>query len=394
MQSGYPQPRGGEGAAAMRRSGAHEPRPPGTMVLAIDTATPAVTAGLVYRHGDRLEVLAERVTMGARAHAERITPNVLGALADAGLMMADLDAVVVGCGPGPFTGLRVGMATAAAYGHALDVPVHGVCSLDAIGGQTTGDTLVVTDARRREIYWARYRDGVRIEGPAVNAPADVDPGAALAVAGSPEHAALFELSRREPLYPTPTGLVAAVADWSQHPAGLVPLYLRRPDAKTLAERGVVEARAIHNITFDALTASDADRCAGLEALLFPGDDPWPRAAFVRELAAKHHHYVAARTAGTLVGYGGISRLGRKPPFEYEIHTIGVDPAYQGRGVGRRLVAELLNFAAGGVVHLEVRTDNAVAIALYRSVGFTQVGVRRRYYRASGADAYTMRREAL
>jgi tRNA threonylcarbamoyladenosine biosynthesis protein TsaB len=412
------------------KTSAHEPRPPGTMVLAIDTATPAVTAGLVCRHGDRLEVLAERVTMGARTHAERITPNVLGALADAGLVMADLDAVVVGCGPGPFTGLRVGMATAAAYGHALDVPVHGVCSLDAIGVQTTGETLVVTDARRREIYWARYRDGVRIEGPAVNAPADVDPGAARAVAGSPEHAALFGLPRREPLYPTATGLVSAVtmragtarggaaestpavADWSQHPAALVPLYLRRPDAKTLAERGddagrdgltrrravgasgVVEARAIQNITFDALTASDADRCARLETILFPGDDSWPRAAFVRELATKHHHYVAARTAGALVGYGGISRLGRKPPFEYEVHTIGIDPAYQGRGIGRRLLAELLNFAAGGVVHLEVRTDNAVAIALYRSVGFTQVGVRRRYYRASGADAYTMRREAL
>jgi ribosomal-protein-alanine N-acetyltransferase len=132
----------------------------------------------------------------------------------------------------------------------------------------------------------------------------------------------------------------------------------------------------------------------LEALLFPGDDPWPRAAFVRELVAKHHHYVAARTADTLVGYGGVSRLGRKPPFEYEIHTIGVDPVYQGRGIGRRLLAELLNFAAGGVVHLEVRTDNAAAIALYRSVGFTQVGLRPSYYRVSGADAYTMRREAL
>jgi tRNA threonylcarbamoyl adenosine modification protein YeaZ len=181
-------------------------------------------------------VLAERVTVDARAHAERITPNVLAALADAALTMADLDAVVAGCGPGPFTGLRVGMATAAAYGHALDLPVFGVCSLDAIGGQTNGETLVVTDARRREVYWARYRDGVRITGPAVNAPADVDPGAARAVAGSPAHAALFDLPRCEPACPTPTGLVAAVADWSQPPAQLMPLYLRRPDAKTLAER--------------------------------------------------------------------------------------------------------------------------------------------------------------
>ena len=202
------------------------------VVLAIDTATPAVTAGVVADG----KVVAERVSVDARAHAERITPNVLAALADAGLTMADLDAVVVGCGPGPFTGLRVGMATAAAYGHALGVPVHGVCSLDAIGGQTTGETLVVTDARRREVYWARYRDGVRIDGPAVSAPADVDPGVARAVAGSPGHAAPFGLSICEPSYPTPAGLVAAVSDWSARPAALVPLYLRRPDAKTRAER--------------------------------------------------------------------------------------------------------------------------------------------------------------
>jgi tRNA threonylcarbamoyl adenosine modification protein YeaZ len=203
------------------------------LVLAIDTSTPAVTAGVVTDGA----LLAERVSLDARAHAERITPNVLAALAEAGRSMADLDAVVVGCGPGPFTGLRVGMATASAYGHALGIPVYGVCSLDAIGGQTSGEALVVTDARRREIYWARYRDGVRIDGPAVSAPADVDPGPAESVAGSPDHAALFGLPCVEPRYPNSVGLVAAVTDWSQAPAALVPLYLRRPDATTLAERG-------------------------------------------------------------------------------------------------------------------------------------------------------------
>jgi ribosomal-protein-alanine N-acetyltransferase len=148
------------------------------------------------------------------------------------------------------------------------------------------------------------------------------------------------------------------------------------------------------VIIGALTPADAERCAELEALLFPGDDPWPAVAFNRELAGKHNHYVCARTAGTLVGYAGISRLGRKPPFEYEVHTIGVDPAYQGQGIGRRLLNELLDFADCGVVYLEVRTDNEAAIALYRSVGFDQIGLRRRYYRISGADAYTMRREAL
>ncbi|BDB40680.1 MULTISPECIES: tRNA (adenosine(37)-N6)-threonylcarbamoyltransferase complex dimerization subunit type 1 TsaB [Mycobacterium] len=205
-------------------------------ILALDTSTPAVTAGLVRIEHAGFHVLAERVTVDPRAHAERLTPNVVAALADTGLAMSDLDAVVVGCGPGPFTGLRVGMATAAAYGHALGVPVHGVCSLDAIGVLTTGETLVVTDARRREVYWARYRDGVRTNGPAVGAAADVDPGPSVAVAGSPEHAALFGLPVIEPVYPTPAGLVRAVDDWSAEPARLVPLYLRRPDAKPPAAR--------------------------------------------------------------------------------------------------------------------------------------------------------------
>jgi [ribosomal protein S18]-alanine N-acetyltransferase len=148
------------------------------------------------------------------------------------------------------------------------------------------------------------------------------------------------------------------------------------------------------VTIGALTRADAQRCAELEAQLFDGDDPWPAAAFNRELASAYNHYVGARTASILVGYGGISRLGRTPPFEYEVHTIGVDPAYQGRGIGRRLLGELLKFADGGVVYLEVRTDNEAAIALYTSVGFEQIGLRKRYYRVSGADAYTMRREAV
>jgi len=191
------------------------------VVLAIDTATPAVIAAVLRcdSSGD-IAVLAQRITVDAHAHAELLTPNIVVAVADAGIAMDNIDAVVVGCGPGPFTGLRVGMATAAAYGHALDIPVYGVCSLDAIGGQTTGEVLVITDARRREVYWARYRDGVRIDGPGVAAQADVPA----------DGAELVAFAR-----PSPAGLVAAVGDWAD-PRPLIPMYLRRPDAKTLAER--------------------------------------------------------------------------------------------------------------------------------------------------------------
>ncbi|MEZ0340093.1 tRNA (adenosine(37)-N6)-threonylcarbamoyltransferase complex dimerization subunit type 1 TsaB [Mycobacterium sp. pV006] len=203
------------------------------LVLALDTATPAVTAGVVRMRDDGVTVLNEQVTVDARAHAERLTPNIVAALREAQVSADQLDAVVVGCGPGPFTGLRVGMATAAAFGHALGIPVRGVCSLDAIAAGSTGEVLVVTDARRREVYWARYRDGVRIDGPAVDAPSEVPPGAH-AVAGSPDHVRLFELEQLPAVYPTAAGLVAAVADWDGQPEPLVPLYLRRPDAKPQA----------------------------------------------------------------------------------------------------------------------------------------------------------------
>lgn len=147
------------------------------------------------------------------------------------------------------------------------------------------------------------------------------------------------------------------------------------------------------VVYDRLSPRDAGRCAELEQTLFARDDPWPAPAFVRELAARHNRYVAARVDEVLVGYAGISRLGRTPPFEYEIHTIGVDPAYQGHGIGRAMMAELLEFVdPPGVIFLEVRTDNAPAIALYTSLGFVTVGLRKRYYRASGADAFTMRRD--
>ena len=145
------------------------------------------------------------------------------------------------------------------------------------------------------------------------------------------------------------------------------------------------------VSYGGLTRRDAARCAALEAMLFDGDDPWPEAAFVRELAAPHNRYLGARVDDKLVGYAGIARLGRAAPFEYEIHTVGVDPAYQRIGIGRGLMTRLLD-DAGGAVFLEVRTDNQAAITLYQSLGFITIGVRKRYYRASGADAYTMRRD--
>ncbi|MGW0041738.1 ribosomal protein S18-alanine N-acetyltransferase [Rhodococcus sp. NPDC003348] len=140
--------------------------------------------------------------------------------------------------------------------------------------------------------------------------------------------------------------------------------------------------------------ADAERCAELETLLFAGDGPWSAAAFRSELAHPHNHYFVVRDeAGAVVGYAGIALLGTVTDAEFEVHTIGVDPAHRRRGLGSLLLDELLRLADGygGPVFLEVRTDNDAAITLYRREGFEIVGTRRNYYQPSGADAYTMRR---
>jgi len=203
------------------------------LVLAIDTATPAVTAGVLWLGTEGTpELLASRVTVDARAHGELLTPSARAALAEAGVGFGDLDALVCGAGPGPFTGLRVGMVTAAALGDALGVGVHPVCSLDAIAHQAGGPVLVATDARRREVYWARYDAGcARVAGPQVGRPADVPTAGIARAAGAA--AGLLDVALVPPEHPGPVGLVAVAAGALRSgapPAALTPLYLRRPDA--------------------------------------------------------------------------------------------------------------------------------------------------------------------
>jgi ribosomal-protein-alanine N-acetyltransferase len=125
----------------------------------------------------------------------------------------------------------------------------------------------------------------------------------------------------------------------------------------------------------------------LEEILFPGDSPWNWQMFAGELEAGHHYVVHRDADGTIDGYAGLAIAGS----EAEVHTIGVRPTSQGTGLGRKLLRQLLAAAADRRVLLEVRTDNQVAIGLYESEGFVRLGVRRRYYQPSGADAYTMAR---
>lgn len=212
------------------------------LVLGLDTATSAVGAAVV-EVDDRTTTRAWLRTVDPRAHAELLGPQIRAVLREAGAGPADLAAIVAGTGPGPFTGLRVGLATAAAMGQALGIPTYGVCTLDAIAAEVAGSldgrTLVATDARRREIYWAVYDRGERVSEPAVDLPAVVAKeatrlGAEVAVGeGAHRYAADLALPvPDEPRYPHPAALVTLAADRVRAGAPgerLVPRYLRRPD---------------------------------------------------------------------------------------------------------------------------------------------------------------------
>jgi tRNA threonylcarbamoyl adenosine modification protein YeaZ len=207
------------------------------LVVVVDSATPAVTAAVAALRPDRVEIVAQRVSVDARAHGELLAPAIQTALGDAGVKPGELAAVVAGLGPGPFTGLRVGLVTAAALGHSLGIPTYGVCSLDALGWGQPGTVLAATDARRKELYWAIYADGERVTGPAVDRPDEVAARAAAAgaerVVGEGAQKYPLGLEIGEPRYPVPEALAALAAERVRNRAPsepLTPLYLRRPDA--------------------------------------------------------------------------------------------------------------------------------------------------------------------
>jgi tRNA threonylcarbamoyl adenosine modification protein YeaZ len=175
-----------------------------TLTLAIDTSTSRTIVGII--DGD--EVIFEKFHDGATDHGRALSQLVAEALK----VSRPPKQVVVGMGPGPFTGLRVGISFAHTFGLARNIPVIGVCSLDAIAIDANEYTVAI-DARRKEIYWARYKDGIRIDGPSVNKPAEVE---GFILDQYPEMKKLVSLSTSQNV--------------------TEPMYLRRPDAVPTAER--------------------------------------------------------------------------------------------------------------------------------------------------------------
>ena len=207
------------------------------LLLALDTATPAVTVAV----HDGSRVLATRTTVDARRHGELLVPLLSEAMAEAGAEPRDITDIAVGVGPGPFTGLRVGLVTARTTASVVAAAVHGVCSLDVIAAAVSSDApfVVATDARRHEVHWASYDGtGRRTDGPAVDRPADLAGRLTADVPVVGRGASIYadELARSAPpldgpLDPDAAVLAQAVADGRVELLAVEPLYLRRPDAQ-------------------------------------------------------------------------------------------------------------------------------------------------------------------
>ncbi len=207
------------------------------MLLAFDTATPYVTVALY----DGQDVVAEQLSERPMKHGEQLAPLIVGCLTEAGLVRQDLTAIAVGVGPGPFTGLRVGLVTARTLAMVLEIPVYGVCTLDVLAveavetGTVDGEFVVATDARRKEVYLASYdADATRLEGPLVVRPDDaatVLPHVGQQVVG--EGAVLYPDAFARgagPTRPSAGWLARVVAEERAELLDPEPLYLRRPDA--------------------------------------------------------------------------------------------------------------------------------------------------------------------
>jgi tRNA threonylcarbamoyl adenosine modification protein YeaZ/ribosomal-protein-alanine acetyltransferase len=325
--------------------------------LTIDTSTNHTIVGVV----EGKEVIWSESIEGATSHG-----GALGELVSKAEGLATVDHVIVGMGPGPFTGLRVGIIFAQGFAKARAIPCIGVVSLDAIAYslEFSKEITISIDARRKERYWARYdQSGERISEISVSKVDEVPRGIV-------------------DEYPTPIGLLRA----ANHPRSIrtEPLYLRKPDAalKPLTEIHLRELRSF-----------DLGEIVAIERELFP--DPWSLGQFKEELSfsPRSRYYVVLEDRSgaqpRIAGYAGIAFTGIGEPVD--IHTVSVAKEYQGRGLGHRLLDHLVERAKelkASSILLEVRDGNEPARALYGKNGFTEISRRVGYYARFG-DALVM-----
>ena len=330
-----------------------------TNYLLIDTSTARTSVAIVS--GDK--TLFESFHDGALSHGE-----VLPKLVAEGLSVhSSIDEVIVGMGPGPFTGLRVGISFAQSFALARGISWLGVCSLDAIASQFTDkDFLVAIDARRKEVFFARYTDGSRIGEPKVCQPSQL-------------------LSHVAPIYgealnqfPDPKAFIAIA---KSGPTYSQPIYVRRPDAYP----------APVGVKFRPMTQLDLVPAFAIEKSSY-GHEAWTMAQFKEEFASKERMYVVAELAGELIAYAGVVNLAGTA----DVLTVTVADGHRRKGIGRELLRRLIDWSRTQkceAIMLEVRVGNEEAIPLYESFGFIEISRRKDYY-GPGKPAIVMRKELM
>jgi len=332
-------------------------------ILAIDTSTDRTTVGLVS-HG---KVLAELFHDDPLGHGEILPKLVSQVLASHAEL--ELDALAIGMGPGPFTGLRVGIAFGQAFALARKIPWIGIDSLAALAWDVAEpEFCVAIDARRREFFLAKYSGRTRTEAIAVVQREELtDPdgitGGAPVHFGHPSVKALAELAQ-------PTHVEAQVQE---------PIYIRKPDAYP----------APKDVKFRVWQQPDLVPIYALDKIAYP-EDPWSFEQFKEEYAGKSRYYLVAEHEGVVVGYAGVMVVGEVT----DILTLTVAPEFRRRGIAREFLKRLIDWSRNQraeAVMLEMRVGNLEAHPLYLASGFRKISIRKDYY-GPGVDALVMRKE--
>ena len=399
-------------------------------VLAFDTASAQLALAAARVEDGAIACVCSHDAPAPRQANQVLLQRATGVLQQAGIGVRDVGAVVVGRGPGSFTGVRIGVATAKGLACGLGVGLYGVSTLDAIAwrawrGGVRGCLGVVEDAMRKEVYPVRFaldEQGVsRLEADSVAKPADVaqgwrEAGEPLLLAGDGlrKHAALFEgasfeLLPEELWAPDGRGLVeaylAAVAAGQQgsgEPALVLPVYTRLSDAEenerqrlhTTGEgtsgvlvSGVAEQQASGGVLLRPLSINDIDEVVALQQQAL-GVDAWNAGKLQDELGRPDRSWWVARKGGALVGCAG----GQAACGELCVFSVCVAAGQRRQGIATRLLQRVADDGrelGAASVTLEVRTGNGAAIALYEQLGLAGEGVRPRYYH-DGGDALIMR----
>jgi tRNA threonylcarbamoyl adenosine modification protein YeaZ/ribosomal-protein-alanine acetyltransferase len=324
-----------------------------TSILVIDTSTDRTSVGLVNDNG----VLFEHFHDDPLAHGE-VLPKLVAKVLE---HKPVIEMVAIAMGPGPFTGLRVGIAFGQAFAQARGIPWVGVSSLAAIAhSHTEREFIVAIDARRREFFCEHYLDG-KLYAPARTL--------------QREELAMITL----PLFQEPP-TVAAIAGLARNSLSVTePIYIRKPDAYP-APKGV---------KFRPWTHIDLVPVYALEKQVYL-DDPWSMEQFKEEFAGSSRQYLVAEFEGKVVGYAGIMVAGDVT----DILTLTVAPEFRRRGIAREFLKRMIDWSRNKkaeAIMLEMRVGNVEAEPLYLGNGFRKISTRPDYY-GPGITAVVMRKE--